>query len=189
MEKKYGFGYFPSLFYIQNFKILFLTVNDTVLSVTNGQTNGFKNICPSQFLVGGIKKRVLKVIHGSKVVLICTTHSHCWPCWPSIYIYSTVDSRYLDPSYLDPITSVELISKSRLFSLCIYCISASRMSNYFYVNTSAIPSIIFSPWIYFSLPRISNSDHDEGKKNVRCGAAGLSVNENHNRPLINKSIF
>ena len=110
---------------------------------------------------------------------------------------STVDSRYLDPSYLDPITYVELISKSRLFSLCIYCISASRMSTtfmstYFYVDTSAISSIIFSPWIYFSLfllPSISNSDHDEGKKNVRCGAAGLSVNENHNRPLINKSIF
>ena len=80
---------------------------------------------------------------------------------------TTVDSRYLDPSYLDPITYVELISKSRLFSLCIYCISASRMSNYFYVDTSAISSIIFSPWIYFSqflLPRISNSDHDEGKK-------------------------
>ena len=79
----------------------------------------------------------------------------------------TVDSRYLDPSYLDPITYVELISKSRLFSLCIYCISASRMSNYFYVDTSAISSIIFSPWTYFSqflLPRISNSDHDEGKK-------------------------
>ena len=57
----------------------------------------------------------------------------------------TVDSRYLDPSYLDPITYVELISKSRLFSLCIYCISASRMSNYFYVDTSAISSIIFSP--------------------------------------------
>ena len=57
----------------------------------------------------------------------------------------TVDSRYLDPSYLDPITYVELISKSRLFSLCIYCISASCMSNYFYVNTSAISSIIFSP--------------------------------------------
>ena len=57
----------------------------------------------------------------------------------------TVDSRYLDPSYLDRITYVELISKSRLFSLCIYCISASRMSNYFYVDTSAISSIIFSP--------------------------------------------
>ena len=57
----------------------------------------------------------------------------------------TVDSRYLDPSYLDPITYVELISKSRLSSLCIYCISASRMLNYFYVNTSAISSIIFSP--------------------------------------------
>ena len=57
----------------------------------------------------------------------------------------TVDSRYLDPSYLDPITYVELISKSRLFSLCIYCISASRMSNFFYVDTSAISSIIFSP--------------------------------------------
>ena len=79
----------------------------------------------------------------------------------------TVDSRYLDPSYLDPITYVELISKSRLFSLCIDCISASHMSNFFYVDTSAISSIIFSPWIYFSqflLPRISNSDHDEGKK-------------------------
>ena len=62
----------------------------------------------------------------------------------NIYIY-TVDSRYLDPSYLDPITYVELISKSRLFSLCIYCISASRISNYFYVDTSAISSIIFSP--------------------------------------------
>ena len=58
---------------------------------------------------------------------------------------NTVDSRYLDPSYLDPITYVELISKSRLFSLYIYCISASRMSNYFYVDTSAISSIIFSP--------------------------------------------
>ena len=58
---------------------------------------------------------------------------------------NTVDSRYLDPSYLDPITYVELISKSRLFSLCIYCISASRMSNFFYVDTSAISSIIFSP--------------------------------------------
>ena len=107
-------------------------------------------------------------------------------------IVTTVDSRYLDPSYLDPITYVELISKSRLFSLYIYCFSASRMSNYFYVDTSAISSIIFSPWIYFSqflLPRISNSDHDEGKQNVRCGAAGLSVNENHNRPLINKPIF
>ena len=106
------------------------------------------------------------------------------------YFPYTVDSRYLDPSYLDPITYVELISKSRLFSLCIYCISASRMSNYFYVYTSAISSIIFSPWIYFSqvlLPRISSDD--EEKKNVRCGAAGLSVNENHNRPLINKSIF
>ena len=83
------------------------------------------------------------------------------------FFFYTVDSRYLDPSYLDPITYVELISKSRLFSLCIYCISASRMSNYFYVDTSAISSIIFSPWIYFSqflLPRISNSDHDEGKK-------------------------
>ena len=57
----------------------------------------------------------------------------------------TVDSRYLDPSYLDPITYVELISKSRLYSLCIYCISASLMSNYFYVDTSAISSIIFSP--------------------------------------------
>ena len=61
---------------------------------------------------------------------------------PGLY---TVDSRYLDPSYLDPITYVELISKSRLFSLYIYCISASRMSNYFYVDTSAISSIIFSP--------------------------------------------
>ena len=57
----------------------------------------------------------------------------------------TVDSRYLDPSYLDPITYVELISMSQLFSLYIYCISASRMSNYFYVDTSAISSIIFSP--------------------------------------------
>ena len=60
-------------------------------------------------------------------------------------INNTVDSHYLDPSYLDPITYVELISKSRLFSLCIYCISASHMSNYFYVDTSAISSIIFSP--------------------------------------------
>ena len=105
-----------------------------------------------------------------------------------LYLKRTVDSRYLDPSYLDPITHVELISESQLFSLCIYCISALRMSNYFYVDTSAISSIIFSPWIYFSqflLLRISNSDHDEGKI-VRCGAAGLSVNENHNRPLINK---
>ena len=80
---------------------------------------------------------------------------------------TTVDSCYLDPSYLDPITYVELISKSRLFSLYIYCISASRMSNYFYVDTSAISSNFFNPRIYFSqflLPRISNSDHDEGKK-------------------------
>ena len=61
------------------------------------------------------------------------------------YFQYTVDSRYLDPSYLDPITYVELISKSQLFSLCIYCISASRMSNFFYVDTSAISSIIFSP--------------------------------------------
>ena len=63
----------------------------------------------------------------------------------SLDLPGTVDSRYLDPSYLDPITYVKLISKSRLFSLCIYCISASRMSNYFYVDTSAISSIIFSP--------------------------------------------
>ena len=60
------------------------------------------------------------------------------------YFSYTVDSRYLDPSYLNPITYVELISKSWLFSLCIYCISASRMSNYFYVDTSAISSIIFT---------------------------------------------
>ena len=65
--------------------------------------------------------------------------------WLPLESTNTVDSRYLDPSYLDPITYVELISKSRLFSLCIYCISASRMSNYFYVDTSAISSIIFSP--------------------------------------------
>ena len=104
---------------------------------------------------------------------------------------NTVDSRYLDPSYLDPITYVELISKSRLFSLCIYCISASRMSNYFYVDTSAISSIIFSPWIYFSVFTTAYLELGpwRRKKNVRCGAAGLSVNENHNRPLINKSIF
>ena len=41
------------------------------------------------------------------------------------------------------------------------------MSNFFYVDTSAISSIIFSPLIYFSqflLPRISNLDHDEEKK-------------------------
>ena len=63
----------------------------------------------------------------------------------SFKVEYTVDSRYLDPSYLDPIIYVELISKSRLFSLCIYCITASRMSNYFYVDTSAISSIIFSP--------------------------------------------
>ena len=63
-------------------------------------------------------------------------------CW---FFPNTVDTRYLDPSYLDPITYVELISKSQLFSLCVYCISASRMSNYFYVDTSAISSIIFSP--------------------------------------------
>ena len=106
-----------------------------------------------------------------------------------VYQY-TVDSLYLDPSYLDPITYVELISKSRLFSLCIYCISASRKSNCFYVDTSAISSIIFSPLVYFSqflILHISNLDH-VGGKNVRCGTAGLSVNENRNRSLINKSI-
>ena len=65
-------------------------------------------------------------------------------CHTDTFLVYTVDSRYLDPSYLDPITYVELISKSRLFSLCIYCISASRLSNYFYVDTSAISSIIFS---------------------------------------------
>ena len=133
--------------------------------------------------------------------LLMSTHNTCFHEYENINTFwlekkaplsgTTVDSRYLDPSYLDPITYVELISKSRLFSLCIYCISASRMSNFFYVDTSAISSIIFSPWTYFSqflLPRISNSDQDDGKQNVRCGAARLSVYENHNRPLINKSI-
>ena len=62
----------------------------------------------------------------------------------NMYIY-IVDISYLNPSYLDPVTYVELISKSRLFSVCIYCTSALRMSNYFYVDTSAISSIIFSP--------------------------------------------
>ena len=131
------------------------------------------------------KSIILTLVHQSLFLIQFV------PAW-YIKSSSTVDSRYLDPSYLDPITYVELISKSRLFSLCIYCISASRMSNYFYVDTSAISSIIFSPWIYFSqflLPRISNSDHDDGKQNVRCGATPLSVNENHNRPLIDKSIF
>ena len=110
------------------------------------------------------------------VVYINTAESKDGSAWHTILFETrsgddektnTVDSRYLDPSYLDPITYVELISKSRLFSLCIYCISASRMLNYFYVDTSAISSIIFSPWIYFSqflLPRISNSDHDDRKK-------------------------
>ena len=131
---------------------------------------------------------------STKIVQAIWIRQKTWPPGGGAYFpfISTVDSRYLDPSYLDPITYVELISKSRLFSLYIYCISASRMSNFFYVDTSAISSIIFSPWIYFSqflLPRISNSDHDEGKQNVRCGAAGLSVNESHNRPLINKSVF
>ena len=104
---------------------------------------------------------------------------------------TTVDSRYLDPSYLDPITYVELISKSRLFSLCIYCISASRMSNYFYVDISAISSVILVPkYIFHSFYyRLSRTRTMTKEKNVRCGAAGLSVNENHNRPLINKSIF
>ena len=79
------------------------------------------------------------------VSLGVSLHEISYPVFLGKIRKNTVDSRYLDPSYLDPITYVELISKSRLFSLYIYCISASRMSNYFYVDTLAISSIIFSP--------------------------------------------
>ena len=67
---------------------------------------------------------------------------------------NTVDSRYLDPSYLDPIFYVELISKSRLFSLYIYCISASRMSNSFMLTlwisrpSFSVPEYIFHSFYY-----------------------------------------
>ena len=49
-------------------------------------------------------------------------------------------------------------------------------------SSFSVPEYIFHSFYYCVL----NSDYDEGKKNVRCGAAGLSVNEKHNRPLINK---
>ena len=96
------------------------------------------------------KKKKKKIIMKILPAEMLTQHAKCWILAHPIALrkqtYSnTVDSCYLDPSYLDPITYVELISKSRLFSLYIYCISASRMSNYFYVDTSAISSIIFSP--------------------------------------------
>ena len=66
-------------------------------------------------------------------ILFIVLHQRMWLQWVATrhslvqtiksHLPITVDSRYLDPSYLDPITYVELISKSRLFSLCIYCIS------------------------------------------------------------------
>ena len=63
--------------------------------------------------------------------------------------------------YLDPITYeyVELISKSRLFSLCIYYSSASRMSNYF-MSTLWLyrPSLLVHKYIFMMEKRKTMKD-------------------------------
>ena len=49
----------------------------------------------------------------------------------------------------------------------------------------SVPKYIFHSFYY----RVSRTQTMTKEKNVRCGAASLSVNENHNRPLINKSVY
>ena len=115
------------------------------------------------------------------VMIYCKTYCH-----NNLY---TVDSRYLDLACLDPITYVELLSKFWLFSQYIYCISALCMSNYFYVDTSAISSLNMFFTVFTAAYLELGPWPSKRKKNERCCAAGLLVNENHDRPMINYQYF
>ena len=86
---------------------------------------------------------------------------------PLISILSLMSNWFLSPDYLPYVFIVFQLRLSRTTFM-----STLRLSR----PSFSVPKYIF---LQFLLPRISNSDHDEGKKNVRCGVTVLSVNENH----------
>ena len=95
---------------------------------------------------------------------------------PLISILSPMSNRFLSPDYFPYVFIV--------FQLCV-CrttfMSILRLSH----PSFSVPEYIFHSFYY----RVSRTRTMRKEKNVRCGAAGLAVNKNHNRPLINKSIF
>ena len=95
---------------------------------------------------------------------------------PLISILSLMSNWFLSPDYFPYVFIV--------FQLCV-CrttfMSTLRLSR----SSLSVPEYIFHSFYY----RVSRTRTMTKETNVRCGAAGLSVYENHNRPLINKSIF
>ena len=95
---------------------------------------------------------------------------------PLISILSLMSNWFLSPDYFPYVFIVFQLRVCRTSFM-----STLRLSR----PSFSVPEYIFHRFYY----RVSRTrTMTKGEKNVRCGAAGLSVNENHNRPLINKSI-
>ena len=95
---------------------------------------------------------------------------------PLISILSLMSNWFLSPDYFPYVFIVFQLRVCRTTFM-----STLRLSR----PSFSVPEDIFHSFYY----RVSRTRTMTKEKNVRCGAAGLSVNESHNRPLINKSIF
>ena len=96
---------------------------------------------------------------------------------PLISILSLMSNWFLSPDYFPYVFIVFQLRVCRTTFMSTLQLSRPSFS---------VPEYIFHSFYY----RVSRTrTMTKEKKNVRCGAAGLSVNETHNRPLINKSIF
>ena len=95
---------------------------------------------------------------------------------PLISILSLMSNWFLSPDYFPYVFIVFQLRVCRTTFMSTLRLSCPSFS---------IPEYIFHSFYY----RVSRTRTMTKEKNVRCGAAGLAVNENHNRPLINKSIF
>ena len=95
---------------------------------------------------------------------------------PLISILSLMSNWFLSPDYFPYVFIVFQLRVCRTTFM-----STLRLSR----PSFSVPEYIFHRFYN----RVSRTRTMMKEKNVRCGAAGLSVNDNHNRPLINKSII
>ena len=90
---------------------------------------------------------------------------------PLISILSLMSNWFLSPDYFPYVFIVFQLRVCRTSFM-----STLRLSR----PSFSVPEYIFHSFYY----RVSRTRTMTKEKNIRCGAAGLSVNENHNRPLI-----
>ena len=168
-----GRGLFSLCIYIENFKNLLVRnhwINFNIIL----QKCSFGDPLPRLFKPFGFVKKHGR--HGAGLIfliqltLVIST--------PLISILSLMSNWFLSPDYFPYVFIVFQLRVCRTSFM-----STLRLSR----PSFSVPKYIFHS--FYLVTAYLELGPWRRKKNVRCGAAGLSVNENHNRPLINQSIF